>query len=454
MARWKCSVVIGLVIAFTLSVCSGQGESPGNPNGLTERGGSPSVGKSRLTREVIREVVKKAKGNQPGELMALADSIGKEKDIQTRSDLLPEFEALLTDTQPEAQYLGARGLFALKNPQSRQVLSDFLKGKEKALRASNKFSRTPSAEQSISFWEVRASIFAVKALGEIGDRSVIPLLESLQGIRALQVEWGGWPVQEALVKLGSFKSLTCLKAGEDRLRIQQAVDTIPGIKDANAAPALMAAARDQTVAEEIRVASLSALGGIKAPNVPGFLVKVLDDPNMPTRMRSVATIAAGRTGDSSVEARLKHHAEDPSSAIRADAFIGLLTLQPAAHLDRWFRIVVDVNEVPEFRSRVAGMESCIPRQLLRERKMELYACLSAAHSDGRPFDKIRGDIWMLINQFFQEEPTVVLSTRSGEVARRMRDPIERRIMRANPRLGPADIEKEVDKVLEKLIQVR
>ena len=448
MRSWQYSFMIGLAIASLAGLCFGQGEdSAGQKNKPV------SVGTPRLTREALRQAVEKAKDMNPRQVMALADSIDKEKDIQTRSDLLPDFEALLTDKRPEAQFLGAQGLFALKNPQSTQALSGFLKGKEKNLRAINEPRPASGTDVVVSYWEIRASVLAVKTLGEMGDRSVIPLLESLQGVGAISLERGGWPVEEALVKLGSLKSLTRLKDGDDPAKITQAAVAMYRIKDANAVPDLIAVVKDPNVAEDIRVGALNAVGVIKAPGVPEFLVKTMDDHGMPKRMRRVATAVLARSGDSSAEAQLRRYAENRSSDIRADAFIGMMTLQPTAYLDQWFRIIVDVNEVPEFRLAVAGMNSGIPRQLLKERKKELYSCLSAAYSDGRPFDKIRGNIWMLINQLFGEEPTIVLSTRSGEVASQMRDPIGVRIKRQNLYGRPDEVRKEIDKAVNELIRV-
>ena len=260
-------------------------------------------------------------------------------------------------------------------------------------------------------------------------------------------------MEEALVKLGSLKSLTRLKDGDDPAKITQAAVAMYRIKDANAVPDLIAVVKDPNVAEDIRVGALDVVGAIKTAGVPEFLIKTMDDHDVPKRIRCVAALALGRNGDGSAEAQLRRHAEDRSSDIRADAFIGMMTLRLTAYLDQWFRIIVDVNEVPEFRSRVAGMQWAIPRQLLKDRKKELYGCLSAAYSDGRPFDKIRGDIWMLINQLFGEEPTIVLSTRSREVASRMRDPIGVRIKRQNPRRHPDEVRKEIDRVVNELIRV-
>lgn len=453
MRSWKCPFVIGLAVASLPNLCFGQGEGSGNSTGSTESRASP-VGKSKLTREAIRQAVEKARDKNPGELMALADSIGREKDIRTRSDLLPDFEALLADEQPEAHYLGARGLFALKDPHSVRVLSEFLKSKAEGLRACNKPQLAPRYELPLLIWDVYASIFAVTALGEIGDRSVIPLLESLQGIRVIQLEWGGGTVEEALVQLGSFKSLTRLKTGDDRSKIEQAAHAIGDIKDANAAPELMAAVQDQSVAEEIRGASLSALGSIRAPQVPGFLVKILDDPNMPTQMRRTAAIAAGRTGDSSVEVPLKRYAEDRSSGIRADASMGLVILRPETYLGRWFQAVMDVRENTEFRTALAGKEFLIPRELLRSEKKRLTECLGATREDGRPLDEVRVQFWVIINGLFREEPEITLTSRSKEVTGSIRHAIWVRIWTTSSRLGTADADKQVDEVLEKLIRVQ
>jgi len=446
-----------VMVSLCVGLCFGQRRESSSSGGpATQKAEVPAspAGKPELTRETLHQACEKAKKDGPNELMALASSIEKQMDIRTRTDLRPDFEALLADKQPEAQYLGARGLSALKDPQSKEALFSFLKGKEKDLRATKEMRGLRTAEPGISAWEMRASAYAVKALGEVGDKSVIPLLESLQGIGVIQVESGGWPVEEALVKLGSLRSLTRLRNGDDPAKITPAACAMNTIKDPNSVPDLIAVVKDPNVAEDIRLGALSALGAIKADDASEFLIRTLDDPNAPKRMRAVAALTMGRSGDSSAEAQLKRHAEDRSSDIRADAFTGLMALRPAVYLDQWFRIVLDVNEDPEFRSRVAGNDSAIPRQFLKDRKKELYACLAAAHSDGRPFDKIRGDIWVLINGLFWEEPPVVLSTRSGEAAGWIRAGIERRVRMRDYRLDMGAVQKEVDKAMDELITVQ
>lgn len=449
------NLMTGMVM-LCASLCFGQGGEADSPSGPASKVQvpAPPVDASRLTSETIQQAFGKAKKDGPNELMAFASSIEKRADIRTRTDLRPDFEALLADKQPEAQYLGARGLSALKDPQSKQALFSFLKGKEKDLRATKEMRRLRTAEPGISAWEMRASAYAVKALGEVGDQSVIPLLESLQGIGVIQVESGGWPVEEALVKLGSLRSLTRLRNGDDPAKVTPAACAMNTIKDPNRVPDLIAVVKDPNVAEDIRLGALSALGAIRAADAFEFLVKTLDDPNMPKRMRCVAALTMGRSSHSSAEAQLRRHAEDRSSDIRADAFTGLMALRPTVYLDQWFRIVLDVNEDPEFRSKVAGNDSAIPRQLLKDRKKELYACLAAAHSDGRPFDKIRGDIWVLINGLFWEEPPVVLSERSGGAARRMRAKVEWRVRRQDYRLDMGAVQKEVNKAMDELITVQ
>ncbi|UCG49185.1 MAG: HEAT repeat domain-containing protein [Phycisphaerales bacterium] len=369
-------------------------------------------------------------------------------------ELFADFVSYLKHKDPQVQFLGAMGLGELKKPESVKPLSDFIKNKD--FRAIDRELRSPrTGTQAVArFWDVQAGVVAINTLAGIGDRSVTPMLESLQGIRCLQAEWGGSTVETALLKLGSLRSLTRVSPADDALKRERAARAIYGMRDPNVVPGLMDAARDKGVATEVRVAALHAIGRIGSPGAAAFLAGFVDDPNAPKGIRRMAAIAAGNTRKKAVERPLERHAKDPNSDIRAAAFCGLVLARPRTNLGRWFALLTDANEDADFRSEVADMGCSLFRGRLREHRKELYDCLGASYADGRPVDKIRVDIWTVVNELFAKEPNVVLTTRSSRVTAVMREKIKRRIIRATRlQITGQQLEAAVDKAVNELVSL-
>ncbi len=211
--------------------------------------------KARLTREKLRQAVRNAKGGDRNELDASIESVARGRYVEVTEELLPDFVSFLQDEDPQVQLLGAQSLYALKSPESTETLSTYLRGKDFAKLKEMADTGGLDARHAAR-WEGQASVIAILALGEIGDKSAIPLLESLKEVKELH---DGAPVERALAKLGAIESLSNVPPGADNKRIWRACDAISEIKDPQKVLELMATVYNKNCALPIRDTALPAL---------------------------------------------------------------------------------------------------------------------------------------------------------------------------------------------------
>jgi len=126
---------------------------------------------------------------------------------------------------------------------------------------------------------------------------------------------------------------------------------------------------------------------------------------------------------------------------------------PDKYLDSWFDKLMDPNEDSAFRNKLAGLEYYIPRDVLISRREQLYKCLTAADTTGRPLDKVRLQIWCRINELYREEPQLILTTASADMTLHLRHPIRNKIMMANPHLSFQELKERVDEEIRSIVQV-
>jgi hypothetical protein len=231
------------------------------------------------------------------------------------------------------------------------------------------------------------------------------------------LEWSGAPVEMALAKLGAVEILSNLPPDADDRRINNAANAIWKIKDTNMVPKLMAIVYDVNCAPPIRDSALRALGKINTVGVHEFLLRLINDSQIPVLMRGTAVISAAQTGNEMFEETLLEIA-DSNSEIRLESLCGLALLKPDKYLNDIFKMIRDTNEPDEFRNTLTGRFILyIPwqqkRQMLESQKDEIYACLNTNKTDDRPHDEIRIKMWCLINELFGEEPSIFLSSKSS-----------------------------------------
>jgi len=406
-----------------------------------------------LGRADLLAAVQKVKNdpNDREDLRRIISFFDAHKDVFGHLDLFSDYVSYLKDDDGQVQLLGARGLYELKNPKGIKALSDFLRSKDFIVLKKKAYAGELDSRQYK--WEIRASIETILALGKIGDDSVVPLLESLRTTTEFQLEWGGGPVEKALAELGSIKSLWSISQNARDKEIWNAASAVVGIRDATKVPELMATAVKDDIAQPVRQAALRALAEINSSDVPSFLVAVMNDAEYDLLLRGSAAVAAGRTKAKSIEEHLLAHSRNVESDIRAHAFVGLIMAMPDKYLDSWFDKLMDPNEDSAFRNKLAGLEYYIPRDVLISRREQLYKCLTAADTTGRPLDKVRLQIWCRINELYREEPQLILTTASADMTLHLRHPIRNKIMMANPHLSFQELKERVDERIKSIVQV-
>lgn len=424
-------IIFGTIVPVTIA---GTGEEP---NSIKER---------------LNQAVENVKKGDRRELGIMIQFVERDKGVYITEKMLPDFISFLRDTDGQIQLLGVKGLYVLKSPGSKDAIFEYLKNKDFA-SLKEVVDKGDLDERRAARWEGQASMMAILLLGEIGDKSAIPLLESLREVKELQYD--GAPVERALAKLGAIKSFSDVPPDSDERTIWRACDAISEIKDPKKVPELMAIVYNKNCARAIRNTALRTLGNINTDGVPEFLLSVINDPQVPASMRGTAAVIAARTGDEMFEETLLEIA-DPNSESRIEGLCGLALLKPDKYLKSIFMMIRDVNEPDEFRYLLAKrLVLYIPwqrkRQMLGGQKDELYSCLNTNKTDGSPHDEIRVEMWCRINELFGEEPALVLSSKSPEVTSGLRHPIGTKIR--NHRLSVEEREKRIDEKIDTIVKV-
>jgi hypothetical protein len=176
---------------------------------LADDVGPESNRKIVLTREMLLQAVTAARKGDRLPLQTMQRAFERSDRFVIPKDLLPVYVDLLKEEDPRVQRLGISGIVYFKATQSQAALVDYLKANNPR-RLQKRFENATKDEQEkndrdYSERMLNAAI-AVWALGEIGDASVIPLLESLRGIKDMQMEWVGNPVDKSIQRIKARQS--------------------------------------------------------------------------------------------------------------------------------------------------------------------------------------------------------------------------------------------------------
>lgn len=410
-----------------------------------------SAEKQTSAREQVLQAVESTKKGNMGQISLVLQFIGKGEKNYISKELLPDYISFLKDKHGKVQQLGAMGLCRIRTPEATKALFEYLKAKD--LRKLDKDIEKGDVDFDHAAGEVYASVAAIWAMGVSGDKSAIPLLKSLQGIRCLGLE-GSYPVEAALARLGEINSLTNIPPDADRKKISRASSTIRKIRDPQKVPELIATVRNPKIADSIRYSSIKALGEIgksnsNSPGISDFLVDIIGDSSYNRISRMYAAIAAGKTKAPITEKPLLAHAQDPNSDIRQYAFMGLVLSTPEKYLKSLVERIMDPNENLEFRKSLTGvlnMYTQFERGFLNDYREQLYKCLNAADRDGRPVNEIRVRMWELISDRYGDEPEIVLGSNSREAIVTLRSLIRHNLRRKRHR----SIQERDRKIEEKL----
>jgi len=377
---------------------------------VPSKAGSPYEEPNSI-RDKLLKAVENAKKGDRRELGIMIQFVARDKSVNITEEMLPDFISFLKDKDGQVQLLGAHGLYALKSPKSKKALFEYLKGKDFAKLKEMATTGTLD-ERRAARWESQASVIAITMLGKLGDKSAIPLLESIRQKTNIELEWGYSPVEETLAELGALEILSNIPPGSDEKQIRRAAGAIRKIKDPNKVPELIAIVYDGNCAVPIRDSALAVVAETNTIDVTRFLLRVINDSQIPVLMKRTAVIAAAQTGNEIFEEKLLEIANSDSE-IRLEGLHGLAILKPDKYMKNIFETIKDVNESDEFRVFVAGM-LYIPQQLRKDQKVELYDCLNnAIKKDGSPHDEIRIRMWCFIHELFDEEPHIILGNKSS-----------------------------------------
>jgi HEAT repeat protein len=363
--------------------------------------------KTLAIRQTLYQAVSDLKNGKRENIVSLLNAISSDNAYASEA-LLPDYISFLKDSDGQVQWLGAAGLYKVKNTKATKLLFGYLK--EKDLRNLEEQVQKGKLEVMQYMGQIQASIMAIMAIGESGDKSAIPLLESLRGIKGLQMEHGPDPVEKALAQLGSVKSLSNIPPGTDSITVSRASSAIRSIRDPNKTAELIATAKDNNCAENIRSAAIGALGAMKDVNNLPFILSIVKDQNYPEMVRGTAAEEAAKTKKPDAEESLLNMAKSSNSDIRIDGLFQLAKLNNEKYMPNILKIVLDktvpLEERTELSERIALRTE--PKELTLHVEM-LKSALKAAKDDNSPADEIRVYIWKAFNKATGEEPKLELN---------------------------------------------
>ena len=149
-----------------------------------------------LTAERVTEAVSKAKTGKTELMDEIERALAHSKDIEVPKGLLPLFTSLLKEPSSRIQRFGIAGMTHFKDRKSQADLVEFIE-KTDPQKLEKQWGNDPQREPEYSRIMLNVAL-AVCLLGEVGDQSVLPVLDSLRGIKDLQLEWKGAVVVPAI----------------------------------------------------------------------------------------------------------------------------------------------------------------------------------------------------------------------------------------------------------------
>jgi len=376
---------------------------------------------SEVTSEIIQQAVTEAKQGHRAKLRELIES----PQAEFPRSLMPALLTLLEDSDGQVQLLAVRGLGIMKRPESKQALMKYLRNKD-FKKLERLLSKHELDEQQYG-WHMMAATFAVMALGEVGDESAIPLLESLRGVKDLTK---GNPVEHALVKLGGGQTngVYKLRPGAKDSEISGFRKAVRDIRDPKKVPALIATIRDPA-SDGVRDVALEALGDIQGTNALPFVLQVIKDTNYPAYLRDSGITVARRIDPQEARRAVQVALDTAQGAMRWHCLYALSLLDLDQFVEQAISFVLDTSiSIEERRSLVKRFNLYVDDHatitgIVRKYSAQFEKCLHAQDRDGGPADDIRYETWKLINRATGAEPCVEFSRRNANAAAALHDVI-------------------------------
>lgn len=239
---------------------------------------------------------------------------------QQLRDLRPMAEQLLNDESP---FVRASALFALAKTQSRQ---------------SDPVDQTPLALMLLESEDIRVSSHAAFVLGELGNRSAIPLLQQASGrpwgqTAPIRRQLFRLQLAEAMIKLGDRESVDAVRSAlypsrpEELEATALAIQIIGEVRDRGAIDQLIYLVdedSDRPMPAEVRLAVAGSLAKLGLPE-GGFIADEYFDHSNPT-VRAQAAAVYGQTGRSEHLPKLESLLQDESAQVRASSSGAILAI--------------------------------------------------------------------------------------------------------------------------------
>lgn len=377
----------------------------------------------KVSKEFLLQAVEGAKKGDRAKLSQITDS---ENTLFT-AELLPYLLVLLKEKDAQVQLVAVQGMYVIKSPKSKDALVAYLQGKDYVKLEKGLIKGELDRNQYL--WQIQSAVCAILTLGEVGDKSVITLLESLRSVKEFRhFEGMGAPVEVALAKLGidGIKSVSNIGPNADGNEITRAAQAISQIRNASQLPALVATVQDDTIAEAIRGSAITAIAEIQGSNALPFVVSVMREAQYPAHLRAQAVVEASTLGSAETEMAIQELLEDTECGIRPECLYYLAKMSPQRHLRRAVEFMLDKTQTPMEREKLSDLfwVRDFDANAIKQHREMLLDCLKAVRADGAPADDIRVKLWVVLNRITGEEPDIELDARKSDASLLLKDHIE------------------------------
>lgn len=405
----------------------------------------PTVSKMQLL-----QAVEKAKKENRQELSAIIRGLVTGK-IAVPDGLLLDFAAFLKEKDPQAQLLGAVGMYTIKNQESKGPLREYLQSKDFEMLERQVYEgQLPERQYE---WQLRASGIALLVLGELKDKSSIPLIESLRQVSDLKYEFGGGPVHEALVRIGpeGIRILSKIRSG-DSLRDQMRTESaIRHVKDPACIVALIEIVENPECPGSIRGAAISALSEMdNSKETMPFLISVMQSSEYSQYLRDVAAKAIGTTNLPDARDALRKELENPDSTVSNACLLSLAANDPQKYLPEVMEWVMNTSLPMKDRKQLALGLFHMDAQILAGHNEQITSGLTATDENKHPADEVRIYIWKTLNKSTGQEPPLEVGDENIAYQKLYGD-IDQKTIRENVHASVAEVKEMVDTRIKSII---
>ncbi|MFK7758474.1 MAG: HEAT repeat domain-containing protein [Phycisphaerales bacterium] len=229
-------------------------------------------------------------------------------------------------------------LSGLKNDQSPFVRASVMFAQDKIRRSNETVDLTPLSMMLLEEGDIRVASHAAYILGELGNRSAVPLLQqasvrSWDQVAPIRRQLFRLQVAEALIKLGDQASIDAVRSGlypsrpEELEATALAVQIIGEVGDRGAIDQLIYLVDEDSqrpMPAEVRLAVAGALAKLGLPE-GGFIADEYAQNANPT-IRAQAAAVYGRTGQPEHLRKLEGMLLDQSDQVRAGSAGAILEI--------------------------------------------------------------------------------------------------------------------------------